>query len=549
MGLSCLVTIAAAPGSAIARTAQAGYSASFNIFVGEVKLGSETLTVTDTPAGRRISSFGRINAPVDMTTNKFEVTYAPDGQPLQFVVEAIVRGQAVNIGGTFTETTVALVVDQAGQRKSGTQTVSPRTIVLPTNVFGAYEAVAMRLHTAAIGASWPIYVTADAELTATVTAIVPRHLMSPSGALDFRQFDVTFAQPGGPLSTEIWVDRQGHLARLVLPRQGISLVRTDLESVMVREVRASHAGDEDVFIPSSGFSLAGTFTKPSGVTGKLPVVVLVGGMSGEDRDETTAGIPVLGHLAVALADAGYAVVRYDKRGAGQSGGRIENATLTSYANDLQKVVEWLATRKDIDNARIAVAGYDDGGSIALLAAARTKRVRGVALLATPGRRGREAALERQAHELGRMTISDADRAARVTLQTRVLDAAATGKGWELVPTGVRRQSDTPAFRSWVLFDPVTALAKVKQPVLILQGALDRHVPPAHADLLEAAARARKLSAATPTGKVVLEGLNHLFAAASTGEVDEYPRLPVKSVAPQVSAALVAWLETTIAVRK
>jgi alpha/beta superfamily hydrolase len=49
--------------------------------------------------------------------------------------------------------------------------------------------------------------------------------------------------------------------------------------------------------------------------------VLVGGSGPTDRDGLAYGIPVLGEIAGALADAGFLVVRYDKRGIGQSGGR------------------------------------------------------------------------------------------------------------------------------------------------------------------------------------------------------------------------------------
>ena len=39
------------------------------------------------------------------------------------------------------------------------------------------------------------------------------------------------------------------------------------------------------------------------------------------------GVPVLGQLAATLVDAGFLVVRYDRRGVGQSGGRAETATI------------------------------------------------------------------------------------------------------------------------------------------------------------------------------------------------------------------------------
>ncbi|MCY0541684.1 alpha/beta hydrolase, partial [Klebsiella pneumoniae] len=75
-----------------------------------------------------------------------------------------------------------------------------------------------------------------------------------------------------------------------------------------------------------------------------------------DRDETVAGVPILGQLAGTLADAGFLVLRYDTRGVGQSGGRPEAATLDTYATDLRAAVRFMSDRSDVDRRRIAVVG-------------------------------------------------------------------------------------------------------------------------------------------------------------------------------------------------
>src|SRR5262245_47755069 len=70
---------------------RAPYTATFDVFVGNVRLGGETMTITETADGRKISSIGRLNAPVDMTTNKFEVTYTADWQPQQLQIEGVLK--------------------------------------------------------------------------------------------------------------------------------------------------------------------------------------------------------------------------------------------------------------------------------------------------------------------------------------------------------------------------------------------------------------------------------------------------------------------------
>src|SRR6185503_2347794 len=136
---------------------------------------------------------------------------------------------------------------------------------------------------------------------------------------------------------------------------------------------------------------------------------LVGGSGPIDRDGTVVGIPVYGQLAHALADAGFLVLRYDKRGIGQSGGRIETAGFAEYAEDLRAAIKFLADRKDVDPKRIAVVGHSEGGAVALLAAAKDKRIAALVLAAASGVNGSDLVLAQQKHALDRSNLSDADK--------------------------------------------------------------------------------------------------------------------------------------------
>src|SRR5262249_17420160 len=162
----------------------------------------------------------------------------------------------------------------------------------------------------------------------------------------------------------------------------------------------------------------------------------------------------LGEIAGALADGGFVVVRYDKRGIGQSGGRSESASLADYAEDVRAVVKALTARKDVDPQRVAVVGHSEGGLVSLLAAGKHKRIDAVVLIATPGMSGADLALAQQQRLLDRMKLSPEERQAKVDAQKKIHDAVLTGKGLDQLPPDVRRSVDNAEFQSMLASDPV-----------------------------------------------------------------------------------------------
>lgn len=102
---------------------------------------------------------------------------------------------------------------------------------------------------------------------------------------------------------------------------------------------------------AAGIKLAGTLSIPDGA-GPFPAVVLICGSGPETRDEDVMGHKIFLVLADALNRRGIAVLRYDKRGVGESTGNYAMATFTDFAADAESALVFLTSRPEIAADRV-----------------------------------------------------------------------------------------------------------------------------------------------------------------------------------------------------
>ncbi len=299
-------------------------------------------------------------------------------------------------------------------------------------------------------------------------------------------------------------------------------------------------------------TLAGTLTLPKG-DGPFPAVVLVSGSGPQDRDETLFGHKPFLVLADHLTRQGIAVLRYDDRGVGQSTGDHAKATTADFATDAAAAVAYLHGRKEIDAKRVGIAGHSEGGLIApIVAADHPDRVAFIVLLSGTGLPG-HAVIDRQRADILKTSGAKPETIALYkTMYAKLLpilggpgtiderkdkiiaivkatgDAttdelkAATGLAGPGVAKSIADALTSPWMAAFLAFDPVTALKRVKCPVLALNGTLDLQV--AADENLPAIEAALKAGHNPPAKFVALPGLNHLFQPAKTGGIDEYPQI-------------------------
>ncbi|HKM66661.1 MAG TPA: alpha/beta hydrolase [Candidatus Acidoferrum sp.] len=318
--------------------------------------------------------------------------------------------------------------------------------------------------------------------------------------------------------------------------------------------------EEEVTFTSTagGVTLAGTLTLPKG-NGPFPAALLIAGSGPQDRDATIANHRPFLLIADALTRRGIAVLRYDKRGVGNSSGNGDAATIMDLAADAAAGFEFLKVRKEIDASRIGLIGHSEGAIIAPYLAGHSKGVAWLVLLAAPATTGEQTLLN-QSELIGRAGgLSDDqldislgfDKAAYALVRQEKDPAALRDKLVALVkdsgfdaalpPAALETQLRTltsPWFRFFLDYDPLPNLKSVKCPVLALYGQKDLQVSAkANLPLLQ---KAMQETGNTEADGRELPELNHMFQHAYTGTPAEYGAIE-ETFSPEALKLIVDWV--------
>lgn len=343
------------------------------------------------------------------------------------------------------------------------------------------------------------------------------------------------------------------------PQEPKSVISYDVEEVKYSSVTAN-------------VTLAGTLTLPR--SGKpCPAVLLIAGSGPIDRDETVFGHKPFWILADHLTKQGFAVLRVDKRGIGQSTGNYGVATTEDFADDALAGVEYLKTRREVDAKKIGLIGHSEGGLIAPMVAVKSNDVAFILLMAGPYVTG-EAILYAQEALISRaMGFTEEQISHQFDFQQQVLSIIKNEPDLEKAEKLLKeiiakllanlpkeeqqanvdiieaqmKRCNSRWFRYYLTYDPTTSLKHLKIPVLVINGELDSQVSPKQnlpiiaKSLEEAGNRYYRI--------IEFPKLNHFFQTCETGSILEYGIIE-ETIAPVVLDTLSNWiLETTTDLRK
>jgi dienelactone hydrolase len=382
------------------------------------------------------------------------------------------------------------------------------------------------------------------------------------------EFEVYRAVIAGAINADIVTDTNGKLIFMAVPSQKVETVRGDYPLAKIQAIRAllsmapkkasvdysaptnAPFTAEEVAINAKGFTLAGTLLLPkTSALRPFPAVITITGSGQETRDEP---IPIPGlekygimrQIAETLAARGIAVLRVDDRGVGSSTGleTLQTATSRDFADDVRAEVAYLRSRTEIDPKRIALVGHSEGGNIAPMVAADDTQIAAIVLMAGSAKRGDQISIEQLNEMLERDTTMTAEEKNKQRAeQQEIINAVRAGGDLSKYPAQVR----LPWIKEFWTYDPLPTIRRVRQPILILHGALDRQVTVEQAGMLEQAARDAGNHEVTVR---LFPNLNHLFLPAGTGAFSEYSTLSTSTVGEDVLKILGDWLEAKLKVK-
>lgn len=301
----------------------------------------------------------------------------------------------------------------------------------------------------------------------------------------------------------------------------------------------------EVTVAGPAGPLSATLELPDG-PGPFAAAVLVSGSGPLDRDSDHRKIRfgVSRQVAEALAAAGIASLRFDKRGVGAAGDSDldwRTAGLEDNADDVAAAVRALRERPEVRDDAVLVIGHSEGAVLAAMVAAtadeRGVPVAGVGLLSGPARTGREV-LRWQT----RAILPTLPRPVRGLLRLLRVDLAAkVSKNHDKIErttTDVARiggaKINAKWFREFLAHDSAADLARIRVPVLAVTGDKDLQTPP------EDVHRIREIVGDRAEVRV-LPGLTHtLRRQEGAPSLKKYKQEVRRPVDPELLDLVVGW---------
>ncbi len=224
-----------------------------------------------------------------------------------------------------------------------------------------------------------------------------------------------------------------------------------------------------VAFESGGDQVFGVLHLPEG--GAAPGIIMCHGFTGHKAETHRLFVDA----ARDFQRHGLAVLRFDFRGSGDSGGEFRDMTVSREIEDAGAALDYFSFRPEVDAARVGVLGLSLGGCVAACLAGRDDRVRALALWAAVAHP--EHIRDRLAPNFGSGDVLDME-------------------GWALGRAFLADVSD---------IRPLHEVGSYQGPSLVMHGTADESVPPSDASDYRVALGERCRAH-------MVEGADHVFSS-------------------------------------
>lgn len=291
------------------------------------------------------------------------------------------------------------------------------------------------------------------------------------------------------------------------------------------------------------------FPKNDVTTETFPAILLLHGSGPVDRDENAkvGKINAFKLLSDALVPEGFAVLRYDKRGIGESAGNYYEAGLFDLVADAEAALTFLKAHPNIDEEQVFVVGHSEGCTLAVLLQQR-ESAKGLILLAGAAESLKTTVL-RQGEQVARdfkeltgfkgaffrlLKVSEKIAKQQTSLIERI----------ESSTVSVIRVKGQKVNAKWMrehfAYNVLNDLDKITCPVLAITGSKDIQVLPEHAKVF-----ADNVSGGAE--HVIIDNMNHLLRnqeedANMVTLKQVYKRSFQKPLEPKLIDNIIDWLK-------